>query len=210
MNLLSKKTITLKSILLFVSFFTFTSVSAQNDTLKGQNLFHKIKITGLAYGGTGVMFSSANQQMLVLTGGRGAATLNDRFTVGGGGWGTPKGIELEQNSTDTFPFFKFGYGGIELGYIFVKHPVINIGTNLLMGCGAGFQETYPKTKNKFTFFPVLQPTIYAQINVSKLLQLEIGLSYRYIFGAKFDMIETKQLNNLSLHIAFLVGTCNCN
>jgi hypothetical protein len=169
----------------------------------------KIKMTTLAFGGTGVLFTNVNNQLGVMTGGRGSATFNNRFTFGGGGWGMPKGIEIDTRA-DTLEFFKFGYGGLEFGYIFFEGDKVRFGTNLLVGCGAGFQENYPKSKGEVKMFPVFEPTLYSQISLGKLLKLDIGLTYRFVTGSKFSFINNRQLSGPSIYIAFLVGTCSCN
>ncbi len=168
-----------------------------------------IKMTSLAFGGTGVLFSRVNNQLGVMTGGRGSATFNNRFTFGGGGWGMPKSVEIV-SKTDTLEFFKFGYGGLEFGYVFVERQKIRFGSNLLLGCGVGFQETYPKTKGEVSVFPVFEPSLYSQIALGKLLKLDIGVTYRFVTGSKFSFINNRQLIGPSIYIAFLVGTCNCN
>jgi hypothetical protein len=178
------------------------------DSTKNGN-FDKIKLTTLAFGGTGVLFTKVDNQLGVLTGGRGSATFNNRFTFGGAGWGMPKGIEID-TSADTLEFFKFGYGGLEFGYIFHEGQKVRFGSNLLVGCGVGFQEKYPKSRGEVNMFPVFEPTLYSQINLGKLLKLDIGLTYRFVTGSNFSFINNRQLSGPSIYIAFLAGTCNCS
>lgn len=172
-------------------------------------LFRDIKMTTLAFGGTGVLFSQVNNQLGVFTGGRGSATFNNHYTFGGGGWGMPKGIEIK-TTTDTLEFFKFGYGGLEFGYIFHEGQKVRFGSNLLVGCGVGFEEKYPKSRGEVKMFPVFEPTLYSQISLGNLLKLDIGLTYRFVTGSNFTFINNRQLSGPSIYIAFLVGTCNCN
>lgn len=191
---------------------------ALNETLEleGENEFDsldssgkKIKLTTLAYGGTGVLFTNVGQQLGVMTGGRGSATFNNRYTFGGGGWGMPKGIETGSNP-DTLGFFQFGYGGLEFGYIFFEGEKVRFGSNLLTACGIGFQETFPRSEGEVEIFPVIEPSVYTQISLGKLLKLDVGVSYRFVSGSSFSFINNRQLSGPSIYIAFLVGTCNCN
>jgi hypothetical protein len=170
----------------------------------------KLQMTSLAYGGTGVLLTDVNNQFTIMTGGRGSATYNHRFTFGGGGWGMPKGIELHTENTDTFSFFKFGYGGLEFGYIFFERQRVKFGSNILLACGVGFQETYPKSSSEIRMFPVFEPSLYYQTPLGKLLKADIGVTYRFVSGSTFSFINNRQLSGPSLYIAFLVGTCNCN
>lgn len=168
-----------------------------------------MKMTSFAFGGTGISISKVNNQSTIMTGGRGSATFNNRFTFGGAGWGMPKGIEIN-SKPDTLEFFKFGYGGLEFGYIFHEGQKARFGSNLLVACGAGFQETYPKTKSEVRMFPVIEPSLYTQIALGKLMKADIGVSYRFVTGSSFSFINNRQLSGPSIYIAFLVGTCNCN
>lgn len=179
----------------------------ENESSPGKRSF---KMTSLPFGGVGVKFTNLNGQFTLMNGGRGSATFNNRFTIGGGGWGMPKGIELESSQTGTFEFFKMGYGGLELGYIVYPGDKINVGTNLLVAYGAGFKETLPKAKNgDFKMFPVLEPSLYSQISLGKILRLDLGISYRYVGALDFPNLNNKKLNGFSCYIAFLVGACKC-
>jgi hypothetical protein len=173
-------------------------------------IFEKVKMTSLAFGGSGVLFTTVNSQFAAMTGGRGSATFNNRYTFGGAGWGMPKGVEMQSIKTDTLEFYKFGYGGLEFGYLFYEGEKFSIGSNLLLACGAGFVESYPKSKSRFDLFPVFEPSVYSQINLGKLLKLDIGIKYRFIAGSELQHISKRQLSGPSVYLAFLVGTCNCN
>jgi hypothetical protein len=199
-----------QSLLLLLLFLISFNCNAQEIVKSDTSSIKVFKITSLAYGGMGVLFTKANNQLWVMTGGRGSATFNNRFTFGGAGWGMPKGIEIESSRTDTLEFFKFGYGGFEFGYIFYEGQKVRLGSNLLLACGVGFQEIYPKTKGEVKMFPVFEPSLYSQINLGKLLKLDIGVTYRFVTGSKFSFINNRQLSGPSIYIAFLVGTCNCD
>jgi hypothetical protein len=206
-------TIILLAVLL-VQIFTTNSLRAAtisiikpDSTENGE--FNKIKMTKLTFGGTGVLFTKVNNQLGVMTGGRGSATFNNRITFGGGGWGMPKGVDI-LSETDTLEFFKFGYGGLEFGYIFHEGQKFRFGSNLLVGCGVGFQEKYPKSKGEVKMFSVFEPSLYSQIRLGKLLKLDIGITYRFVPGSNFSFINNGQLSGPSIYIAFLVGACNCN
>ncbi len=172
---------------------------------------NSFKITTLAFGGTGLLFTRINNQSTIMNGGRGSATFNNRYTFGGGGWGMAKGVEIESSSADTFKFVKMGYGGLEFGYVFYPGKKMNFGTNLLLAYGAAFRETLPKSKDSgFKMFPVFEPSIYSQVSLGKLFRIDVGVTYRFISNANISYIPNKALRGFSWYIALLVGTCNCN
>lgn len=93
-----------------------TSVPAADTTRK---LFGA-KITNYGYGGPAIKISRFNDQFALMTGGRGACTINNRYTLGGGGYGIANLIQLSGSNQDKGRIFKMGYGGLEIGYIFSR------------------------------------------------------------------------------------------
>jgi hypothetical protein len=185
-------------------------LSAQKNNSQKKDHDPMIKMTSFAFGGTGVLFSKVNGQATVMAGGRGSAVFNNRFTFGGGGWGMPQGVGLATNKKDTFGFFKFGYGGLEFGYIFYQHKGIHFGSNLMVAYGAGFKETIPKSKESdVKLFPVFEPSIYSQISLGELLRLDVGLKYRYVAGNQPEYLSTHSLSGFSWYVALLAGSCKC-
>ena len=204
-------TTTTMAFLLFLSTISLRAANKNHfrDSTE-HGIFNKLKMTSLAYGGSGVLFTTVNSQFTAMTGGRGSATFNNRYAFGGAGWGMPKSVEMQSIKTDTLEFYKFGYGGLEFGYLFYEGEKFSIGSNLLFACGAGFVESYPKSKGGFDLFPVFEPSVYSQISLGKLLKLDVGLTYRYVTGSKFSYINNRQLSGPSIYLAFLVGACSCN
>lgn len=169
------------------------------------------KRTDLTFGGNGVNVTKINNQLSVMTGGRGSATFNNRFTIGGGGWGMIKGVEVESDTEGIYNLVKMGYGGIDFGYLVVNGEKFILGTKLLLAGGAVFKETIPESKgNGFKMFPVLEPAIYCQIPISKLFRVEMGSSYRYICGTNLPYISDNNLGGVSFYVGFLVSACKCN
>jgi hypothetical protein len=182
------------------------SANAQSDSLP----LKRFRMTSYAFGGVSVLGTNVNNQFTVMTGGRGAATFNNRYTFGGAGWGMPKGIELENYQTGTYNFFKFGYGGLEFGYVFFNGDKIKFGTNLLVALGIGFKETVPKAKSQIlSFFPLFEPSVYGQIPVGKLFRLELGVKYRYVTATHMSYMSDAKLCGASVFVAFLIGKCTC-
>ena len=138
-----------------------------------------ITMTSFDFGGTGVLFTQVKGQFTAMTGGRGSATFNNRFTFGGAGWGMIKGVEVNSMDANAYQFFRFGYGGLEFGYVLLPGKRNRIGSNLLVAYGAGFNETVPASANTdFKMFPVLEPSVYWQLSMGKYLKLDVEPFYR--------------------------------
>ena len=198
------------------------SVSANNflskDSLKTVQVIQEenpkaktIKMTTLTFGGNGVQFTRVLDQFTVMAGGRGSATFNHRYTIGGGGWGMTKGVEIESQTSGIYPFLKMGYGGIDLGYLLYPGEKLTLGTKLLLGGGAAFIETVPESDDtEFQMFPVLEPTVYSQIALGKMFKFELGASYRFVGKTDLPGITSADLGGLSFYVGFLVKACDCD
>lgn len=185
-----------------------TSVPA--TTVKTRELFGG-KITNSGYGGVILKFSSFNDQFAFMTGGRGAITINNRYTIGGGGYGIANSINITGSSEDTARLFKMGYGGIELGYILLPGKKVNIGTSLLIAGGAAFWQNNPKSNNEklfdddFSIFPVLEPSLYSEVALNRIMWLHAGISYRYVHHAHLDYMTDHSIRGFSCYIGLLFG-----
>jgi hypothetical protein len=187
---------------------TADSLKAKKDTSRKKKSF---KMTTLTFGGNGLNITRVRDQVTIMTGGRGSATFNKRYTIGGGGWGMIKGVAVESNTDGTYSFIKMGFGGIDLGYLILPGEKLNIGTKMLLGGGAVFREQVPESKDKeFKMFPVLEPTLYYQISLSKLFRFEMGASYRYIWGTNLSYASEHDLKGFSCYAGFLVRACKCD
>ncbi len=184
------------------------SATVSSDTAR--KLFGGI-ITNSGYGGVVLKFSRFNDQFAFMTGGRGAVTINNKYTIGGGGYGIANRIGLPDSGQDTSRFFKMGYGGLESGYIIYPGKKLRIGTSLLIAAGASFWQNDPKSNieklfdDDFKIFPVLEPSLYGEVALNGFMWLHGGISYRYIHNANLDYITNQNLRGFSCYIGLLFG-----
>ncbi len=197
-------------ICLICGFFSIEVKSQNNQNINNPDK-KRIEMTSFAFGGTGVLFTQAKGQFTAMTGGRGSATFNNRFTFGGAGWGMIKGLEVNSINADVYQFFKFGYGGLEFGYVFYPGDRIRLGSNMLLAYGAGFNETVPASSGTdFKMFPVLEPSVYWQLSMGKYLKLDIGVTWRYVPRSNFSYISSREMSSFSVYLAVLTTSCRCN
>lgn len=175
---------------------------------------HKLfggKITNNGFWGPVIKFSSINGRFALMTGGRGSITINNRFTIGGGGFGIANTIKMPGSDKDTSRYFKMGYGGIEAGYIFFPGRKMNIGGSLLVAAGATFQQNKPKNnRDKFfrdnlNIFPAIEPALYCEIVINRFMRLNVGISYRFIKFTELAYQSGHNMSGLSCYVGLLLG-----
>jgi hypothetical protein len=202
--------------------FNANQFHAQNATLPDSLLSEPVSanrdrkflggtFTNFGFGGPAIKFSRFNNQFAFMTGGRGAATINNRYTIGGGGYGIANSIALPGSSADTIRYFKMGYGGLELGYIFFSSEKVYFGSTLLIAAGAAFSPGKPKSSsetlfgNEFKFLSVMEPSLYGQLILNRFMRLHAGISYRYVSGSDLTYMNVNDMNGFSCYAGLLFG-----
>jgi hypothetical protein len=186
------------------------SISVPETTDATRKLFGG-EITNNGYGGPGIKFSRFNDQFAFMTGGRGTITINNRYTIGGGGYGIANSIYILASSEDTSRLFKMGYGGIELGYIFLPGKKVNFGASLLIAGGAAFCQNKPKNNGEklsvddFNLFPVFESSFYGEISLNQFMRLHAGISYRYVHNTHLGYISNQNIRGFSFYLGLLFG-----
>ena len=167
--------------------------------------------TNFGFGGPAIKFSRFNNQFVFMTGGRGAAIINNRYTIGGGGYGIANSIVLPDSSADTTRYFKMGYGGLELGYIFFSSKNVDFGSTLLIAAGAAFSPGKPISSsetlfgNEFKFLSVMEPSLYGQLTLNRFMRFHAGISYRYVSGSDLTYMNVNDMNGFSCYAGLLFG-----
>ncbi|MBI5009546.1 MAG: hypothetical protein HZB98_07850 [Bacteroidia bacterium] len=189
------------------------SVSAKSSTSGKPRILFGGTITNFGYGGPALKFSKYNNQFAILPGGRGACTINNRITLGGGGYGMANSIILPDSGydTDTAHYYKMGYGGLEIGYIIISGRKMNIGSTLLFAAGAEFIENKSASNNKisygkdFKIIPVFEPSLYVEFQLNQIIRLHTGISYRFVKSNELNKIHVPDMSGFSCYIGLLFG-----
>jgi hypothetical protein len=173
--------------------------------------FSGCELTNVGFGGAVLKLSQFKNQLAFMTGGRGAATLNKRYTIGGGGYGIFNNIRIKSISPDTSRYFKMGYGGPEIGYIFYSKKSLTVAITTLAGIGAAFTTKKPKSENEslfgneFKFITVFEPSISGEIALTSFTKLHLGISYRHVNGSDPTYMKIHEMNGFSCSMGLLFG-----
>lgn len=187
-------------------------IFAQEETLLGSD-----EVSNGGFGGPVVKYVQIKGEPGVLVGGRGGWIINHTFVLGGGGYGLVNDIKsdnppylYEGNLYNTY--LNFGYGGVELEYIFQSDQLLHFSVYSLIGGGSisyrneFFNENHDMNwdSSNDAFF-VFEPAVNAELNVISFMRIAAGVSYRFIGGANFESIKNSDLAGPSASLTFKFG-----
>jgi len=155
------------------------------------------------FGGVQVLSTQFNGEDAVLVGGSGAWVINEKFYIGGGGYGvgTHHDGPMIEGYEDT-PRLEMGYGGAMVGLILRNDDMIHLAGDVMIGGGSvmnmvetGYNDSW--TEHEAEAFWFIQPMAHLEMNVTHWMRASFSYGYRSArdFNA-FGMDE----NDLSGHV----------
>jgi hypothetical protein len=157
-----------KLIFIFLIIVFVVAASAQEQTLV------RGKYESGGFGGIVLKVTNINSEHAVFVGGRGGWIIDHSFAFGGAGYG------LVTHGLSVFPM---GYGGLDFEYFVSSNDLIHLSIGLLAGAGGVGYKDETMTGNHRSFW-VLEPSVNANLNVTKFFRIAAGVSYRYVSGVK--------------------------
>ncbi|MBT2162974.1 hypothetical protein [Zobellia barbeyronii] len=146
-----------------------------------------------------------------------AYVANQQFEVGFAGTFLYSQQDLFNNTLSRNEDLIGAYGGLHLEPIFFSKKRVNLSFPLLLGAGAvGYiennfhDEEYEEelTEDDVDVVFVAEPGISALFNVSRYLQLEAGIKYRFSSRIELPPTRTTRINGFSAGIGVKVGVFN--
>jgi hypothetical protein len=144
------------------------SIHAQAQTLASD---------GFDSGGFGagvVRFSGVNDQFAVFAGARGGWIINHTFILGGAGYGLANDISIIPDASGRD--FDFGYGGLELTYVYASDLLIHGTFSALIGGGSITRFDF--SDGVFVF----EPSGNVVVNITSYFRIAGGGGYRFVSG----------------------------
>jgi hypothetical protein len=189
--------------LLLVALLILMAVPAQgagDRTLVGSIHHHGAFIAPVLKG------SEMLGQMSLLVGGRVAWVANHQFCLGIGGYGLASDVTEELD--DVTAMLNFGYGGLEVEYIFFPHHMFHFTLYTLVGGGgADFftrEEGSDQEWDGDAFF-IIEPGFNLEFNIREGWRLDFGYSYRFVSDLQMDEISNKDLRDVAANFTLRLG-----
>jgi hypothetical protein len=158
------------------------------------------------FGGLVVKFTELNDDFACLVGGRGGFIINRVFAIGGGGYGLTNDISVRTTSPMENFRLDFGYGGVIFDLIFGSRNLLHFNVHTLIGAGSAYYRTwyYEDYWYDDVFF-VAEPGCDVTLNVARSFRIDLGGSYRYIYGTDLEGISDGGLSGPAAHVMFKFG-----
>jgi hypothetical protein len=133
------------------------------------------------------------------------------FTLGGAGYGLPTRVEapVEARGTATKTALALGYGGFQIGYIFLPQEIVHFSGALLIGGGGvavldRSQSEWQSMASAAVF--VLEPEAAVEVNITPLIRGAIHFSYRYMSDSTIPGLSTGALSGPSAGAMLAFGS----
>jgi hypothetical protein len=147
-------------------------------------------------------------QLALLAGGRVGWVANHKFALGVGGYGLISDIKSDYFRPDTTALLNFGYGGLEIEYIFFPHHMFHFTVySLIGGGGVGFYTRDSDVEldwNGDSFF-VFEPGFNLEFNIREGWRLDFGYSYRFVSDLKMEGLSNKDLRDVAAVLTLRLG-----
>jgi len=201
-----KKTI----ILIFLSALSSLTTMAQ-DNGQQQTLFGDFNIySSGGYGGPAARFSAIDGQFAAFFGGYGAWFINQKFSIGGGGFGLVSNLPVPER--DRFDpgldlHYDMGYGGFMVGYTISSNRIIHLHADILIGGGEieqDFEGEGDFTATESEFF-VTEPGAHLEVNIAPFMRATGGVTYRLVSGSDTPGLRDRDLSSMSFAISLKFG-----
>jgi hypothetical protein len=173
---------------------------------------------GIVSGGYGApvqRFSTVTGRSVLFSGLEGGWIVNHKFVLGAAGYGLATqnirnaGAAL-RDSKDRAPVVEMGYGGVTFGYVIQPMKLVHLTVQALVGGGGVTYDVQdiagmrPEDAPADGFF-VVEPTVQAELNVSRFFRIGAGGGYRFVSGASLDGLRDRDLRGASATLTFKLG-----
>lgn len=187
----------------WILLFLFSAVSLPSAAAEEEQT---LLGTGSEYGfylGPVVRFSEVLDEFAVLPGLRGGWLIDHTFSLGLGGYGLANDIQIEGMSGIYRRDLEFGYGGLELEYIYGSHRLIHFTMATLIGAGGVSLPNNPPDEGEAVF--VLEPRANLVLNVAPVMRVGVGMGYRWVTGTNSEFYDSASLSTGFAGIELLFG-----
>lgn len=196
------------TILLFTIIFYNVNAQDTDDYIEfddSQNTVHGV------YLGLSAYYGEIEGESTYMFGGKVAYVANQQFEIGFAGVGFYTDQDSQGIVTDDGIYG--GYGGFHLEPIFFGTRTVSLAIPILIGGGVvgyvdHYFEDFDIEDETWDAYFVFEPGVSVQYNISRFIQLEAGVKYRFSSDINLYPGSIKNINGFSAGIGMKFGVFN--
>ncbi len=169
------------------------------------------------FGGLQGSVTQIGDEVGLMAGVRGGWIINHRFSLGASATMLVNDIDFETSVPesaglqDTTLSLMLAYGGVEFTYI--KHPerLFHYTASVMIGAGAVSYKDYEcslcgeESDLDSDIFFVLEPELDVVVNISTMVRLALGFSYRYVYDVELRGVKNDDLRGAAGRLTVKIG-----
>lgn len=162
------------------------------------------------YGALSMKFTPIQGQFGTMLGGYGGWFINKTLLIGGGGYGLATAIPASERPGANI---SLGYGGFVVEYVGNSDKVFHYAVQTLIGWGGvgtypqrGFTFSSPYPEFRVSPIFVVEPSVLAELNLTKFLRLAVGAGYRFASGIDLEGISNADISTFSMIVNLKFGS----
>lgn len=182
------------------------SMSAQETLFDGN-----FQVGG--YGGVIARSASINGQFGLLGGGGGGVIIDRTVSLGGMFYSLVNDV-IADSAPSSRPFVCLNYGGAFVQYIHNPDRLVHFTGSILVGAGSvGYRGSFDDFEDRGArpdtlddAFFVVEPSIEAELNVTRWFRLGAGVGYRFVSGVERTDLRNSDIGGPSAALLFKFGS----
>ena len=151
-------------------------------------------------------YTQLNTTSVFLVGAGGGTIFKHKFLLGGGGYGTIRGVPVKKEDFDKLNLTEnishsihFGYGGFWTSYIFNWQSPFHIVAGMFWaGGGLSIKQNDTNETVKSNFVYILQPMIELELNINEFTRISIAPEYRYVGNIKLEGYKSSDFSSFGI------------
>ncbi len=216
----------MKTILLFLFSIHLLAVTAQTNETENDSRHKKVRFTDDTEtlvnkkGGFGAFLEFNTQPLFIqnqpgiMMGGGFSLVFGHSLNLGFSGYGLISDIQSSVADTNgNFYYLQNGFGGMTIEPVLFSKKLVHVSFPILFGMGATSltqgslydSDTYDASRYNTEMYFIARPGVNVEINLLRVLRLDLGIAYRFSSGYQLQNISSSQLSGLSGNIGIKLG-----
>jgi hypothetical protein len=156
------------------------------------------------FGAPVVNYTQIRGKSVVLLGGRGGWIMDHKLVVAGGAYFLVTDVN-DPTIPDTIRDTEYGYGGLEIEYVFRSDSLVHVTLYGLWGGGSLKVRRSDSRHGNSDLFGIFDPMAAVELNVTRYFRLNVGVGYRLMKGVDTPTVTTGDFDGVHGTLTLKLG-----